>query len=478
MAQSTQRLNVAALFAERDEGARHEFMAYLTLLEHSRPWLSLSYYTAGHLNEFEFNKLLDNTDVFLFAASTDFLADCLKQQAQFRLAMDYHRLGRLKAVSLLMRACSLRESIFSQCIILPANGEPASSPAWRTRDDAYLAIQAALADILDSALAHKRKLEKRWQEAQASNSVQAYWAFLREYPRCRYAREAQRLRNELDEKELWSRAEKEDTAPGYYYYLSHAPLLLNRLEAALRISRIEDDEEANWREADGNKTLELFFRYRAAFPGGKYQEEARQAIIGMLAGNVKLEGYYPAGMSSNYLTHQAHGQLKRMELFALNAYLPYCWSLRGNLEKLIQKIAFRQLLYPVYSFLLLMLIILILPFAKGRFTEEGMRLSVALQYVFLLIVGFMMARQAWRSHFHLRYDIQTLNDTLLALKRGTVLLKAAYLANDSRHVREILVMLTRVERVMEDVTGKNFLHYLINTQPLEPLAPEGQRAVA
>lgn len=473
-----ERLNVAFLCAERDQEARSEFEPYLKLLEIDKPWLILEYCTIEHLSELALRKLLEKTDLFLFGASTDLLLGALKHEGVFRRIMDFHQIGRLTAVALILRSCNIKGSVFKNAELIPPSLEPANSPNWRTKDDAYQSFQTALKPILEKARDKKESLEKSWQEAKTIHREDGYGAFLRQYPRSRYSREAQKLRNEISEEAFWRQAEKQNTAHSYFYYLCNAPLQKNRLEAARRISEIEDDEENNWNEAESNDALELYIRYRALFPKGKHRETAETAITEQLKNIVPLERAYKGGLSSNFLTHLAYIRLHGSEIFSLSAYLPYCWNLRNHLEKLLNKVHFRRWSYPIYTFVLLFLLILLMPFSIVPFGNERMLTSRFLYSIFLLVIGIMVLYRIYLSHLHLEYDIRKLEDGLLMLKRGGILLRVAFITNDVKALREILILFTRIERLMQEAEAKHFFHYLLNDKRIEPLIGEEQQAAA
>ena len=105
----SQSLTASFLYSEKDEDFRDELSAYLKLLEAENSWLRLKYYAMERLSQFDLRKLLDNSDLFLLAASTDFMAATLEQGGMFRRIMDHHQTGKVMAIALLFRKCRIRE---------------------------------------------------------------------------------------------------------------------------------------------------------------------------------------------------------------------------------------------------------------------------------------------------------------------------------------------------------------------------------
>lgn len=474
----SQSLTASFLYSEKDEDFRDELSAYLKLLEAENSWLRLKYYAMERLSQFDLRKLLDNSDLFLLAASTDFMAATLEQGGMFRRIMDHHQTGKVMAIALLFRKCRIRECVFKNAILLPQSQDPVNSPAWPTRDHAYLDIHDALKPLLVEALEKKTALEKSWKAAQAIHKVESYWAFLQKYPRSRYSPKAKKYLDELVEKELWAKAERQDDVPGYFHYLSNAPMQEKRFEAAQRISEIEDDDEKNWVEAEKNDAFELFLRYRANFPEGKHLNEDEAALNRKLTTPGALEGNCKESLESNFLMYLACRRLNFNEMFSLQSYLKYGNKLKEQRVGVLNNIywnIFKLVAAPLLALVLFLYLgfpVLKLSGIPEGSTSQFLRGVFRAALVGVLVYGIVLVIKSFVNDFLILKDADGI------LKRGLVLLKVAYLNNEMDKIQKLLVRLHKVEQVLEKLQAKGALSYLWATNFTEALSKEGQRFVA
>ncbi len=455
MAPNTQKLTAVFLYSRKDEAFKEPFADYLKLLQSGYHLSSLTFQDIDSLSPFRFEQVLEETDLFLFACSAHLFAHPNMQHGVFRRLACYHNMGRLRAVAISCRPWKLEETVLKDVIHLPENGRPANHPAWGSEDEAFVHIFHALRALCEECLEKKAQLELSWKQAQVSHEVEAYYAFLKQYPHSRYSAEARNLADNLSEEELWIQAKENKGLSNYYRFMLSSPQQKEHLEeAALNITRIENDEERVWADTLAQKGPEFFFRYKAMFPEGKYVKEARKQIRKFLKKPIALAVAHRKASESLYLMYLAYKRLSAEEFFSLSFYLSYWSRLNGKAGTVSGNLARKPLRYPFYIALAFLLAFTLFSWkveGGGGFFPFGWSIVA-------IVLGFIFHHLV---RYRLRTDQEMVSASLLALEQDAAFLKIGFLTNDPQMVRETLGRLSQIERLLEAVEHKNFLHYLL-----------------
>lgn len=454
-------LTAMFLYSRKDEAFKEKFADYLRLLEQGGCLSTLAFQDIESLSPYRFADIVEDTDLFLFGCSAHLFAHPNMREGIFRRMARYHCMGRLRAVALACRPWKLEETVLHGLIHLPENGQAVNSSAWESEDDACLHIYTSLRELCREWQEKKNQLELSWKQAQGAHGVEAYNTFLRRYPHSRYSAEARNLAENLWEKELWSEATERKSLLQYYRYMQFpAQHKENLQEAALNITKIEEDEERLWADTAARKGPEFFFLYKAMFPQGRYLEEANKQIRKFLKKRISLAAGHIKALENQYLMYLAYRRLPPEEFFSLSFYLAYRARLDGRQEKISNALSSKPIRYPVYIF-----VAIVLAFSLFSMKVEGMLLSGWL-------LAFLAAAAGLALHFmaqyRLRQDLDIMRRSGLALKQASAFLKVGFLANDDGMVRDTLILLTRIEQQMETIEHKNFLHYLLPDKQPKP----------
>jgi len=463
MAPNTQKLTAVFLYSRKDEAFKEGFSDYLKLLQSGYHLSSLTFQDIDNLSPFRFEQVLEEVDLFLFACSAHLFAHPNMQHGVFRRLVRYHHMGRLRAVAISCRPWKLEETVLKGVIHLPENGRPAGHPSWGSEDEAFLHIFHALRALCEEWLEKKTRLELSWKQAQVSHEVEAYYAFLKQYPHSRYSAEALNLADNLSEQELWMQAKEHKGLVNYFRFMLSSPQQKEHLEeAALNITRIENDEEQVWADTLAQKGPEFFFRYKAMFPTGKYVKEAGKQIREFLKKPIALAVAHRRASESLYLTYQAYKRLPAEEFFSLSFYLSYWSRLNGKAGTLSDNLARKPLRYPFY---IALAFLLALTFFSWKVEGDSTGLPSPGWLIAVIVVGFVAHCLV---RYRLRKDQEMVSASLLALEQAAAFLKTGFLANDPQMVRETLDRMTQIERLLEDIEHKNFLHYLLPKKQAQP----------
>jgi outer membrane protein assembly factor BamD (BamD/ComL family) len=178
---------------------------------------------------------------------------------------------RLRQLPLLMLVAALI-AVSAQLV---ACGDPEES-AWEeaTTTNTIEAFEAYLQDYPDGKYevqARESIEDLRWQEARTANTIEAFEAYLQDYPDGRYEPQARDSIEDL----RWQEARQADTASSFQEYLRAYPDGKYSDQAHQRINELE---ELRWQEVRQADTISSFREYLRAYPDGEYSDQAHQRI--------------------------------------------------------------------------------------------------------------------------------------------------------------------------------------------------------
>ena len=179
--------------------------------------------------------------------------------------------------------------------------------------------------------------EQYWQVVSSRNSITSYQQYLAEYPRGKYAGEANTRINAIKAEELrkqkevelgrWNDARRADTRESYNAYIAAYPNGGFVAQARQGIRDLEITEERRgWSNARTLNTKEAYRAYIATYPNGEFVAQATQGIRDLEAGEEKrvwddavilnrksaFDSYLNAYPSGTY-SSQAKAKIKEFE---------------------------------------------------------------------------------------------------------------------------------------------------------------------
>lgn len=122
------------------------------------------------------------------------------------------------------------------------------------------------------------KDEQAWNKIMDSNSINAYNAFIMQFPESKYTGEAIKKIKDIEDVSAWRKACNKNTISGYWEYINNYD---NHKEDAKKrladLSTIEQENEI-WQNAIAENKVELFQKYCDSYPVGKFIAEAKIKI--------------------------------------------------------------------------------------------------------------------------------------------------------------------------------------------------------
>lgn len=136
--------------------------------------------------------------------------------------------------------------------------------------------------LAEETIVKDREL-KSWEQAKASGLKSALLDFELDFPKSTpvISGELQRLLEELEEEELWARAQQSNTITAYRSYLLRTTSKLHAAEAEQAIKAItqKEKEPAQWQKAQQLNTIAGYEAYLLDYPEGSYAQEAKRALV-------------------------------------------------------------------------------------------------------------------------------------------------------------------------------------------------------
>lgn len=136
-------------YSHKDEELRDQLEVQLAILKrqglietwHDRRML------AGDRFDWTISEELDAADVILLLVSSDFLASDYCYKIEKGRALERHREGTARLISVILRPCDWKHTDLSQYIVTPTDGR--SVTLWPNRDEAFLNVTDSIRHAID-----------------------------------------------------------------------------------------------------------------------------------------------------------------------------------------------------------------------------------------------------------------------------------------------------------------------------------------
>jgi len=103
---------------------------------------------------------LERADIVVVLISSDFVDSNYAYGKELGRALELHRLGRLQLIVVLARSCLWESLPFARYQVVPPEGRAITS--WANRDDAYVAVATAIAEVAQRLLSAGDSLVDDW----------------------------------------------------------------------------------------------------------------------------------------------------------------------------------------------------------------------------------------------------------------------------------------------------------------------------
>lgn len=131
-------------YARQDERILEELRNHLRVLERTDP-IDLFYdaeIKAGQNWDELIRKKIEEADIILFIISAAFLSSDYTYGIELKYALDRYKIGLVKIIPIIARACNWKSTLLGKLQALPSNGKPISN--YKDPDEAYLQIVQAI----------------------------------------------------------------------------------------------------------------------------------------------------------------------------------------------------------------------------------------------------------------------------------------------------------------------------------------------
>ncbi len=108
--------------------------------------------------------------------------------------------------------------------------------------------------------------ERDWKSANQAKSQTAFECFLRDYPYSKYGRQAEEKIKEIQESDAWKKTVNIDLIYAYENFLSSYPASRYAFDARNKIEQLKD--ELAWKVAESESTVDSYQKYISEFPNG------------------------------------------------------------------------------------------------------------------------------------------------------------------------------------------------------------------
>lgn len=131
-------------YSHRDEGLRDELELQLSMLKrqglidvwHDRRMV------AGDRLDWTISKELDEADIVVLLISPDFLASDYCYKIEKGRALDRHREGTARLISVILRPCDWTHTDLAEFLVAPTDGKAITT--WPNRDEAFLDVTKSI----------------------------------------------------------------------------------------------------------------------------------------------------------------------------------------------------------------------------------------------------------------------------------------------------------------------------------------------
>ncbi len=131
-------------YSHKDEDLRDQLEVQLSMLKRQgliEVWHDRRLLAGDHL-DWTISKELDEADVILLLVSPDFLASDYCYKIEKGRALERHREGTARLVSVILRPCDWHHTDLAQYLVTPTDGTPVTR--WADRDEAFLDVTKSI----------------------------------------------------------------------------------------------------------------------------------------------------------------------------------------------------------------------------------------------------------------------------------------------------------------------------------------------
>lgn len=131
-------------YSHKDEDLRDQLEVQLSMLKRQgliEVWHDRRLLAGDHL-DWTISKELDEADVILLLVSPDFLASDYCYKIEKGRALERHREGSARLISVILRPCDWHHTDLAQYLVTPTDGTPVTR--WADRDEAFLNVTQSI----------------------------------------------------------------------------------------------------------------------------------------------------------------------------------------------------------------------------------------------------------------------------------------------------------------------------------------------
>lgn len=131
-------------YSHADEALRNELEVHLSMLKRQGlvdVWHDRRLVAGDHL-DWTISRELDEADVILLLVSPNFLASDYCYQIEKGRALERHREGTARLISVILRPCDWTHTDLAQFLVVPKDAKPVTQ--WPDRDEAFLDVTKSI----------------------------------------------------------------------------------------------------------------------------------------------------------------------------------------------------------------------------------------------------------------------------------------------------------------------------------------------
>jgi hypothetical protein len=158
-------IRVFVSYSHADEALRDQLEVQLAMLRRQgliQVWHDRRL-VAGDRLDWTISEELDQADIILLLVSPDFLASDYCYKIEKGRALERHRSGEARLISIILRPCDWQHSDLAEFLVTPKDGKPITQ--WPDRDEAFLdVVQSIRAALGTLSKAPEPKQDHDWVE--------------------------------------------------------------------------------------------------------------------------------------------------------------------------------------------------------------------------------------------------------------------------------------------------------------------------
>ena len=167
-------------YSHVDEALRDELEVHLSMLKRQGlvdVWHDRRLLAGDHL-DWTISKELDEADVILLLVSPNFLASDYCYKIEKGRALERHRQGTARLISVILRPCDWAHTDLAQFLVTPKDGKPITQ--WPNRDEAFLDVTRQIRRAIEALeVANEPKVVHDFIEAAGGEKIPEPMAMLR-----------------------------------------------------------------------------------------------------------------------------------------------------------------------------------------------------------------------------------------------------------------------------------------------------------